>query len=141
HANRDHVQPMIQVLPKRSAAHFRAQVAVGGGDQADVEFERVGGTHTLKLDVRLIAATNRDLGAEVRRGAFREDLYQRLNVVAIRVPPLRERTEDIPALARHFLERAAARCGRRVTAISAEAESYLIGYSWPGNIRELENAI
>jgi Nif-specific regulatory protein len=105
------------------------------------EFERVGGTRTLRLDVRLIAATNRDLAAEVRRGAFREDLYHRLNVVAIRVPPLRDRAEDIPALARHFLERAAARCRRRVTGISPEAERYLTSYSWPGNIRELENAI
>jgi len=105
------------------------------------EFERVGGTRTLKLDVRLIAATNRDLAAEVKRGAFREDLYHRLNVVAIRVPPLRDRTEDIPALARHFLVRAAARCGRRVAGISAEAQAHLTGYSWPGNIRELENAI
>jgi transcriptional regulator with GAF, ATPase, and Fis domain len=105
------------------------------------EFERVGGTRTLRLDVRLIAATNRDLAAEVKRGAFREDLYHRLNVVAIRVPPLRDRAEDIPALARHFLERAAARCGRRVTDLSPEAERHLVSYSWPGNIRELENAI
>jgi Nif-specific regulatory protein len=105
------------------------------------EFERVGGTKTLRLDVRLIAATNRDLAAEVKRGAFREDLYHRLNVVAIRVPPLRDRVEDIPALARHFLERASVRCGRRVTGISPDAERYLVNYSWPGNIRELENAI
>jgi Nif-specific regulatory protein len=105
------------------------------------EFERVGGTRTLKLDVRLIAATNRDLGAEVKRGAFREDLYHRLNVVAIRVPPLRERLADIPVLAQHFLARAAARCGRRVTGFSVEAEQHLLTYSWPGNIRELENAV
>jgi Nif-specific regulatory protein len=105
------------------------------------EFERVGGTRTLKLDVRLIAATNRDLAAEVRSGAFREDLYHRLNVVAIRVPPLRERVSDIPALASHFLTRAAARCGRRITGLSPEAERCLVAYSWPGNIRELENAI
>jgi Nif-specific regulatory protein len=105
------------------------------------EFERVGGTRTLRLDVRMIAATNRDLSAEVKRGAFREDLYHRLNVVAIKVPPLRERAEDIPALARHFLERAVARCGRRVTALAEETERYLMSYSWPGNIRELENAI
>jgi Nif-specific regulatory protein len=105
------------------------------------EFERVGGTRTLRLDVRLIAATNRDLTAEVKRGAFREDLYHRLNVVAIRVPPLRDRAEDIPALARHFLQHASARCGRRVTGLSPEAEHHLMTYSWPGNIRELENAI
>ena len=105
------------------------------------EFERVGGTRTLKLDVRLIAATNRDLSAEVRRGAFREDLYHRLNVVALHVPPLRDHAEDIPALAHHFLELAAVRCRRRVSAISPEAERYLTAYSWPGNVRELENAI
>ena len=105
------------------------------------EFERVGGTRTLKLDIRLIAATNRDLAAEVRRGAFREDLYHRLNVVAFHVPPLRERREDIPALASHFLARAAARCRRRVRGIAPEALHYLMAYPWPGNVRELENAI
>jgi Nif-specific regulatory protein len=105
------------------------------------EFERVGGTKTLRLDVRLIAATNRDLGAEVRRGAFREDLFHRLNVVALRTPPLRDRREDIAALARHFVARAAARCGRRVEGISNEAERCLAAYGWPGNVRELENAI
>ena len=105
------------------------------------EFERVGGTRTLKLDVRLIAATNRDLAAEVRRGAFRDDLYHRLNVVALLVPPLRDHPGDIPALARYFLDRAAARCHRRVSAVSPEAERYLMSYAWPGNVRELENAI
>ncbi len=105
------------------------------------EFERVGGTRTLKLDIRLIAATNRDLAAEARRGAFREDLYHRLNVVALRVPPLRDRPQDIPPLARYFVDRAAARCGRRVSGISPEAEACLLAYNWPGNVRELENAI
>jgi len=105
------------------------------------EFERVGGTRTLKLDVRLVAATNRDLQAEVRSGKFREDLYHRLNVVTLRVPSLRERASDIPTLARYFLDRAAARCRRRVAAISPEAERYMDGYGWPGNVRELENAI
>ncbi|HLK48979.1 MAG TPA: sigma 54-interacting transcriptional regulator [Bryobacteraceae bacterium] len=105
------------------------------------EFERVGGTRTWKLNVRVIAATNRDLRAEVRRGAFREDLFHRLNVVALYVPALRERGEDIPALAAHFLERASARCRRRVTQIAPEALAYLRAYSWPGNVRELENAI
>jgi Nif-specific regulatory protein len=105
------------------------------------EFERVGGTKTLRLDVRLIAATNRDLLAEVRRGAFREDLFHRLNVIAVRTPPLRERREDIVLLARHFVSRAAARCGRRVDGISPEAEHCLAAYPWPGNVRELENAI
>jgi transcriptional regulator with GAF, ATPase, and Fis domain len=105
------------------------------------EFERVGGTKTIRLDVRLIAATNRDLAAEARRGAFREDLYHRLNVVALRTPPLRDRRDDIPALAQHFLERAAARCRRRVTSISPDALRVMLRYGWPGNVRELENAI
>ncbi|MBZ5576966.1 MAG: sigma 54-interacting transcriptional regulator [Acidobacteriia bacterium] len=105
------------------------------------EFERVGGTRTWKLDVRVVAATNRDLLGEVRRGAFREDLYHRLNVVALHVPPLRERTEDIPALATHFLKGAAARCHRRVSGIAPEAMGHLVAYPWPGNVRELENAI
>jgi len=105
------------------------------------EFERVGGTRTLKLDVRVVAATNRDLAAEARRGAFREDLYHRLNVVALRVPALRERPEDVLPLARYFLDRTAARCRRAVSAISPEAERSLAAYAWPGNVRELENAI
>jgi Nif-specific regulatory protein len=105
------------------------------------EFVRVGGSKTIRLDVRVIAATNRDLAAEVRRGAFREDLYHRLNVVALKTPPLRERREDIPLLARYFTERSAARCGRRVEGISPEAARCLAAYEWPGNVRELENAI
>jgi Nif-specific regulatory protein len=105
------------------------------------EFERVGGSKTMRLDVRVIAATNRDLAAEVRRGAFREDLYHRLNVVALKTPPLRERREDISLLARHFMERSAARSGRRVVGISPEAERLLTAYEWPGNVRELENAV
>jgi two-component system, NtrC family, response regulator HydG len=104
-------------------------------------FERVGGNEPITVDVRLIAATNRDLAAEARRGAFREDLYHRLNVVALRVPPLRDRVEDIPALARYFLERAGVRCHRRVSDITPEAERCLVSYPWPGNVRELENAI
>jgi two-component system response regulator HydG len=105
------------------------------------EFERVGGTRAWKLDVRLVAATNRDLAAEVQRGAFRADLYHRLNVVTLRVPPLRERAGDIPALAQYFLDRASIRCGRAVKGISPEAERCLLKHSWPGNVRELENAI
>jgi len=105
------------------------------------EFERVGGTRTLQLNVRMVAATNRDLAAEVRRGAFRDDLYHRLNVVALRVPPLRERPADIMPLAHYFLERSAARCQRHVVGISPEAESRLMMHTWPGNVRELENAI
>ena len=105
------------------------------------EFERVGGTRSWKLDVRVVAATNRDLAAEVQRGGFRADLYHRLNVVTLRVPPLRERAGDIPALAQYFLDRAAIRCGRAVKGISPEAERCLLSHSWPGNVRELENAI
>jgi transcriptional regulator with GAF, ATPase, and Fis domain len=105
------------------------------------EFEHVGGTRTLQLDVRLVAATNRDLQTEVRAGKFREDLYHRLNVVTLRVPALRERASDIPTLARYFLDRTAARCRRLVATISPEAERFLDGYGWPGNVRELENAI
>ena len=105
------------------------------------EFERVGSTRTLRLQGRIVAATNRDLRAEVRKGMFREDLYHRLNVVTLRVPPLRERTEDVLPLARYFLERAAVRCGRKVSGFSVEAERCLSLYSWPGNVRELENAI
>jgi two-component system, NtrC family, response regulator HydG len=105
------------------------------------ELERVGGTQVVKLDLRLIAATNRDLTVEIKRGVFREDLYHRLNVVSLQLPPLRDRREDIPALATHFLELAAARCARRVCAISPQALAYLIAYPWPGNVRELENAV
>ncbi len=105
------------------------------------ELERVGGTQVVKLDLRLIAATNRDLTVEIKRGVFREDLYHRLNVVSLQLPPLRDRREDIPALAMHFLELAAARCARRVCAISPQALAYLIAYPWPGNVRELENAV
>ncbi len=105
------------------------------------EFERVGGTRSWKLDVRLVAATNRDLAAEVQRGTFRVDLYHRLNVVTLRVPPLRERAGDIPALAQYFLDRAAPRCGRTVKGISPEAIRCLLNHTWPGNVRELENAI
>ena len=102
------------------------------------EFERVGGTRPIKVDVRTIAATNRDLDAETKTGKFREDLYYRLNVVSIPMPPLRERREDIPLLAAYFL---AEKCKRRVTGISEEALRLLCAYDWPGNVRQLENAI
>src|SRR5205085_5631059 len=104
------------------------------------EFERVGGTQVYPLDVRVIAATNRDLTEDVRTGKFREDLYHRLNVVRIKSPALRERKEDIPVLARFFLQRAAERVKRQVQGFSPEAEEMLMGHSWPGNVRELENA-
>jgi transcriptional regulator with GAF, ATPase, and Fis domain len=106
------------------------------------EFVRVGGgTRPIKINVRFIAATNRDLAQEIRRGAFRQDLYFRLNVVSVTMPELREHPEDIPLLAMHFLEKHAEACARRVTSISAEALSCLVSYDWPGNVRELENAI
>jgi len=105
------------------------------------EFDRVGGTRTLRLDVRLIAATNRDLAGEVRKGMFREDLFHRLNVVALHTAPLRERSEDILPLARHFLQLASARHRRAISDFSPEAEVLLHFYQWPGNVRELENAV
>jgi Nif-specific regulatory protein len=105
------------------------------------EFERVGGTQVLSLDIRVIAATNRDLSEDVREGKFREDLYHRLNVVTLLSPPLRDRKEDIPLLARFFLDRSAKKCKRSVQGLSQEAEELLAQYSWPGNVRELENAM
>jgi transcriptional regulator with GAF, ATPase, and Fis domain len=107
----------------------------------DREFERLGGTRTLKVDVRLIAATNRDLRAAIEEGAFREDLYYRLNVVAIDIPPLREHKEDIPALANFFLEKFARESNQPVRQLKPEALRKLIDYYWPGNVRELENII
>ena len=107
----------------------------------DREFERLGGTKTHKVDVRLIAATNRDLRAALEEGTFREDLYYRLNVVAIDIPPLREHKEDIPALANFFLERYAKESANTITAITLEATKRLMGYHWPGNVRELQNII
>jgi Nif-specific regulatory protein len=105
------------------------------------EFERVGGTHPIKIDVRLVAATNRDLNEAVRRGEFRQDLYYRLAVMRLTMPPLRERKEDIPMLARHFLQKYAKRCKVKAKPVSREAMAALVNYEWPGNVRELENAI
>ena len=105
------------------------------------EFERLGGTKTIEVDVRIIAATNQDLRAALEQGAFREDLYYRLNVVPINLPPLRERKEDVAALAEHFLERFAESAGGRVQSISPGALQKLRSYHWPGNVRELENII
>jgi DNA-binding NtrC family response regulator len=104
-------------------------------------FFRVGGTQEIAVDVRVIAATHRDLEAEVRAGRFRDDLFYRLNVIAIRIPPLRERLEDVPLLAQEFLDRLAHELGREVTGISEEALRLLLDHPWPGNVRELENAI
>jgi two-component system, NtrC family, response regulator HydG len=105
------------------------------------EFERVGGTQSHPLDIRVIAATNRDLTDDVREGKFREDLYHRLHVIILESPPLRERREDIPLLAQYFLQRSAQRCKRHVKGLSSEATEMIVQYSWPGNVRELENAM
>jgi two-component system response regulator AtoC len=105
------------------------------------EFERVGGIKTIRVDVRLVAATNSDLRHEIEVGSFRDDLYYRLNVVPIRLSPLRERADDIPLLVRHFLSKFNNRLNKSIYGISAEAEVALMSHPWPGNIRELENVI
>jgi len=105
------------------------------------EFERVGGTQTIHVDVRVIAATNRNLREEVAKGRFREDLFYRLNVVNIETPPLRDRRSDIPAIAKFFLDRYAKLNDKPVETIAPQALELLCGYDWPGNVRELENAI
>jgi len=105
------------------------------------EFERLGGTKTLKVDVRLIAATNRDLRAALEDGTFREDLYYRLNVVAIDIPPLRDHKEDIPALANFFLEKFSRESGKPVRGLTSAAVKLLMDFHWPGNVRELENIL
>src|SRR6266496_3730213 len=105
------------------------------------EFERVGGTQSIGVDIRIIAATNKDLEEAVKRGAFREDLYHRLNVIAITLPPLRERIEDIPPLADYFLQRFALETKKPFNEITEEAFAWLCAYSWPGNVRELANVI
>jgi transcriptional regulator with GAF, ATPase, and Fis domain len=105
------------------------------------EFERVGGTATLRADVRIIAATNRDLEAEIAAGRFRSDLYYRLNVFPIEMPALRERREDIPALVEHFVEHFARRAGKTIRALSRRTLDLLGRYPWPGNVRELQNVI
>ena len=105
------------------------------------EFERLGGTRTLRVDVRLIAATNRDLSAMVQSAQFREDLYYRLNVVSIEMPPLRERKDDIVPLAHTFIRRFAGELKKKIEGLELEAQKMLMRYNWPGNIRELENSI
>ncbi|HTC91955.1 MAG TPA: sigma-54 dependent transcriptional regulator [Terriglobales bacterium] len=105
------------------------------------EFERLGGTRTLKVDVRLIAATNRDLRAALEEGTFREDLYYRLNVVPIDIAPLRERREDIPDLVQLFIARFSAESGKPITSIKPEAMQILANYHWPGNVRQLQNIV
>lgn len=105
------------------------------------EFQRLGGNQTLRADVRVISATNRDLEKRVKEGAFREDLFYRLNVVLLSIPPLRERKEDIPALIDHFLRRYGDENGKEIQGLSSEAQDILLKYDYPGNVRELENIV
>jgi two-component system response regulator HydG len=105
------------------------------------EFERVGGERPIKVDVRVVSATNKDLDAEVASGRFRQDLFYRLHVVPLRLPSLRERREDIPLLAQHFVEKLGPKTNPRVRAVGDAALGRLMAYHWPGNVRELENAI
>lgn len=107
----------------------------------DGEFERIGGLKTIKVNVRVICATNRDLKEALKRGLFREDLYYRLNVVNIHIPPLRERKEDIPQLVSYFINKFNRKLNKNITGITDKAMEYLISYQWPGNVRELENVI
>jgi Nif-specific regulatory protein len=105
------------------------------------QFERVGGTRTISVDVRIIAATNRNLEEAIKDGTFRQDLYYRLNVISLMLPPLRDRREDIPLLAYYFVAKFSKKCKRLVSGISPEARNCLLAYDWPGNVREMENAI
>jgi transcriptional regulator with GAF, ATPase, and Fis domain len=105
------------------------------------EFERVGGTQPIRIDVRVIAATNRDLGAAAANGSFRQDLFYRLNVFPIEVPPLRERQDDILMLVEYFVHRYATRAGKNIRSIDKKTLDLLQAYDWPGNIRELQNVI
>ena len=105
------------------------------------EIQRVGGSRSIRTDVRIVAATNRDLRRAMKEGAFREDLYYRLNVIAVNLPPLRQRREDIPALVEHFVRRSSADLGRRPLEVSSDAMGHLARHDWPGNVRELANAI
>lgn len=105
------------------------------------EFQRVGGNQTIHADVRIISATNRDLEAKVKEGTFREDLFYRLNVVVMDIPPLRERKEDVPLLVDHFLKRFSVENGKEIEGITSEARDLLLKYDYPGNVRELENII
>jgi two-component system response regulator HydG len=105
------------------------------------EFERVGGTQTIKVDTRIVAATNKDLKTEVAAGRFREDLFYRLNVISLQLPPLRDRRDDIPLLAQHFIATYSEKNGKRLSGLTRDALAALTGWRWPGNVRELENAI
>jgi formate hydrogenlyase transcriptional activator len=105
------------------------------------EFERLGGGETVRVDVRIVTATNRDLAEDVRAGRFRSDLYYRLNVFPVHLPPLRERAEDVPLLTSHFAAKHGERFGRAISRIDRRAMNLLASYHWPGNVRELENVI
>jgi DNA-binding NtrC family response regulator len=105
------------------------------------KFTRVGGIESIEVDVRIVAATNRDLKKAVEAGSFREDLYYRLNVIPIHLPPLRERREDIPLLVDHLVEQLSVECGRSVEGVSHDAMAVLMGHPWPGNVRELRNVL
>lgn len=105
------------------------------------QFERVGGTRTISVDVRIVAATNRNLEEAIAAGTFRQDLYYRLNVIALTLPPLRERRDDIPLLAYYFIAKYSKKCKRLVSGIAPETRNCLMAYDWPGNVREMENAI
>jgi two-component system NtrC family response regulator len=107
----------------------------------EMEFERVGGTKTIRVDVRVLSASNRNIKEDVTNGLFREDLFYRLNVMDMEIPPLRERIDDIPLLVRHFIEKYRDDGGKQKIELSAEAWKAFYTYSWPGNIRELENVI
>jgi transcriptional regulator with PAS, ATPase and Fis domain len=107
----------------------------------EMEFERVGDSTPVKIDVRVITATNRDLAARVRSGEFREDLYYRLKVMELSLPPLRERTDDIPILLEHFIGKFNKKLNRDITGVSADVAAVFMEYPWPGNIRELEHAL
>src|SRR5262249_40281853 len=107
----------------------------------DQELERLGSTRTIRVDVRLVAATNRDLARMATEGQFRSDLYYRLNVFPVVLPPLRERRDDIPLLARHFTQKLARRMGKRIDSTPAEVMEALVQSPWPGNVREMENVI
>jgi two-component system response regulator AtoC len=105
------------------------------------EIRRLGDTKTIKIDVRIITATSRDLGQDVRQGSFREDLYYRLNILPVHIPPLRERKEDIKLLIEHFLQKYNQKLNRKIKGVSPSAMSEILEYPWPGNVRELENVI
>ncbi|MBI1923679.1 sigma 54-interacting transcriptional regulator, partial [Candidatus Poribacteria bacterium] len=105
------------------------------------EFYRVGGTHPIRCDVRILAATNQDLEEKMKAGTFREDLYYRLNVITIFLPPLRDRVEDIPILTEHFLAQSTVKNKRKKSGFTPQALQILRNYAWPGNVRELENAV